>query len=339
MYGLIRPALFGLDPERAHALALASLDALAATPLASTALARRVPPSPVTAMGLSFPNRVGLAAGLDKNAAHIDGLAALGFGFIECGTVTPRAQPGNPPPRLFRIERAQALVNRMGFNNDGVERFVANVARARYRGILGLNIGRNFDTPNERAHDDYVAAFRAVYAHASYVAINVSSPNTKDLRALQAADALRALAGALKHVQARLAEAHGRYVPIAVKIAPDLDGNELATIARTLVDARIDGVIATNTTSDRRALAGLPHANETGGVSGAPLRERATETLRKLAKALDGALPIIGVGGILSARDALDKIAAGASLVQLYTGLVYRGPALVAEVGAALARA
>jgi dihydroorotate dehydrogenase len=288
-------------------------------------------------MGLQFPNRIGLAAGLDKNAAHIDGLAALGFGFIECGTVTPRPQPGNPRPRLFRVSEAEALINRLGFNNDGVERFLDNVSRASWSGILGLNIGKNFDTPNARAADDYIACLRAVYARASYVTVNISSPNTKGLRELQSGDALPALLGMLKAEQKALADRHGKYTPIAVKIAPDLTARGIEGIARLLVRHAVDGVVATNTTIERDEVKGLPHADEAGGLSGRPLRARATAVVAKLAKALDGALPIIGVGGILSGADAKEKIDAGATLVQIYTGLIYRGPDLIAECARAIA--
>jgi dihydroorotate dehydrogenase len=337
LYPLFRPLLFAADPEAAHAATFAALDKAAAVGLAQL-LAPRVPDDPVTAMGITFPNRVGLAAGLDKNAAHLRGLAALGFGFLEAGTVTPRPQPGNPRPRMFRIEQAQALVNRLGFNNDGVERFVRNVAASGYRGVLGVNLGRNFDTPNERAADDYVAGLRAVHAIAHYVTINVSSPNTKGLRDLQSEAALADLLGVLVKERDALAARHGRVVPLVVKIAPDLGDDAVRGVARTLVAARVDGVVATNTTLARDAVRGLPHADEAGGLSGAPVRERADHVIRTLADALAGALPIIGVGGILSGEDARAKIAAGATLVQLYTGLVYRGPALVAECGAALAR-
>ena len=336
LYPLLRPLLFAADPEHAHALTLAGLDAAARSGLARLA-APHLPDAPVEAMGIRFPNRVGLAAGLDKNAEHLPGLAALGFGFLEAGTVTPRAQPGNPRPRLFRLLPARALINRLGFNNAGVERFVANVERSGYRGILGINIGRNFDTPNERAADDYAACLRAVHAHASYVTVNVSSPNTAGLRDLQSEAALDALLARLARERDELAQRSGRRVPLAVKIAPDLDGDAIRAIARLLAAHRIDGAIATNTTLSRAGVEGLPHAAEAGGLSGAPLRERATEALRTLAVALDGALPIIGVGGITSAADAHEKIAAGATLVQLYTGLVYRGPDLVAECVRALA--
>jgi len=329
-YPLFRPLLFALDPEAAHDIAFAGLDMAARCGLARFAMPP-VPEDAVEAMGLRFPNRVGLAAGLDKDALHIDGLAAFGFGHIECGTVTPRPQPGNPKPRLFRLAQAQALVNRMGFNNGGLDAFLAHVAKARFRGVLGLNIGKNFDTPNERAVDDYLACLRGCYAHASYVAVNVSSPNTEGLRDLQHEEALGALVARLKREQRVLADAQGRYVPLALKIAPDLDRAALEGIARLLVRHKVDGVIATNTTISREGVAGLPYANEAGGLSGRPLREKSTAVIRTLARALDGALPIIGVGGILSGADARDKIDAGASLVQLYTGLVYRGPALVAE--------
>jgi len=288
-------------------------------------------------MGLEFPNRVGLAAGLDKNAAHIDALAALGFGFVECGTVTPRAQPGNPRPRLFRLAEAEALINRMGFNNDGVERFLANAERASWQGILGLNIGKNFDTPNARAVDDYLACLRAVYARASYVTVNISSPNTRGLRELQADDALDVLLTSLKYEQSALADAHGKHTPIVVKIAPDLTPTALASMAKLLVRHRVDGVIATNTTIARAGLPRSRHADEAGGLSGRPLRSQSTAVIRVLARELDGALPIIGVGGILSGGDAREKIEAGATLVQIYTGLIYRGPDLVCECARALA--
>jgi dihydroorotate dehydrogenase len=341
LYPLFRPLLFTLDPETAHGVAFAALDAAVASG-AARLTAPRVAASPVVAMGLEFPNRVGLAAGLDKNAAHIDGLATLGFGFIECGTVTPRPQPGNPKPRLCRLPAAQALINRMGFNNDGVDRCLANVARSRFAtkrgGILGLNIGRNFDTPNERAVDDYLACLSAVYRNASYVTINISSPNTSGLRELQDVTALQPLLAALKAEQTKLSQKHGKYTPLVVKIAPDLSKPDIGRIARTLVEQRIDGVIATNTTTGRSAVGALPHGGEAGGLSGAPLRDKATAAVRALAQAIDGAMPIIGVGGILSGDDAREKIAAGATLVQIYTGLIYRGPQLVVEIAEALAQ-
>jgi len=330
LYQLFRPLLFSLEPETAHQIAFDGLDAASRLGIASLAVAR-VPHDPVEVMGLAFPNRVGLAAGLDKNAQHIDGLAALGFGHIECGTVTPRAQPGNPRPRLFRLVAAQALINRMGFNNAGLDAFVANVARSRYRGILGLNIGKNFDTPNERAVDDYVTCLRGCYARASYVTVNVSSPNTKGLRDLQQETMLSRLVTRLKAEQRELAQRHGKYTPLVVKLSPDLDEVAIDGVARLLVAHEVDGVIATNTTTVREGLAPQRHADESGGLSGRPLFARATEVVRKLARALDGALPIIAVGGILSGDDARAKLDAGASLVQLYTGLIYRGPVLVAE--------
>jgi dihydroorotate dehydrogenase len=336
LYPLFRPLLFAADPELAHELAFTALDAAAGMGLARL-VAQRLPVAPVEAMGLRFPNRVGLAAGLDKNAEHLPGLATLGFGFLEAGSVTPRPQAGNPRPRMFRIVEAQALVNRLGFNNAGVDRFVANVERAGYRGILGVNIGRNFDTPNERAADDYVACLRAVHARASYVTINVSSPNTKGLRDLQNEGTLEALLSRLVRERDELAEQHGRRVPLVVKIAPDLELDAVRAIARLLIRHGIDGVIATNTTLARDGVAGLPHAAEQGGLSGAPLRERAMATLRTLAAALDGALPIIAAGGIMSGDEAVERIRAGATLVQLYTGLIYRGPDLDGECVRALA--
>jgi dihydroorotate dehydrogenase len=336
IYPFFRPLLFALDPETAHDMAFAGLDVAARCGIVQ-ALAPRPAPSPVTAMGLEFPNRVGLAAGLDKNAAHIDGLAALGFGFIECGTVTPRPQPGNPKPRLFRLPESEALINRLGFNNGGVEQFLANAQRASWRGILGLNIGKNFDTPNARAADDYLACLRAIYGRASYVTINISSPNTKGLRDLQSEDALARLLRDLKTEQKALADLHGKYTPIAVKIAPDLTMPAVDGIARLLVRHAIDGVVATNTTLSRDDVAGQAHADEAGGLSGRPLRARSTAVVARLAKALDGALPIIGVGGILSGADAKEKIDAGATLIQIYTGLIYRGPDLIAECARAVA--
>jgi dihydroorotate dehydrogenase len=328
LYRLARPLLFSLDAETVHHLTLSSLQLAYKLGLHRNSLLQN---QAVEMMGLRFPNAVGLAAGLDKNGTYIDALAALGFGFIEIGTVTPRAQPGNPQPRLFRLPKAQAIINRMGFNNLGVAALLKNVQAARYRGILGINIGKNADTPIERAADDYLFGLEAVYPHASYVAINISSPNTRNLRALQSADALDHLLQQLKIAQTRLTDQHGRYVPIAIKIAPDLDAEELQSIATLLKQHRMDAVIATNTTLRREAVTGLPHADETGGLSGAPLTAVSTAIIRQLATALAGELPIIGAGGIMSGEDALDKRAAGASLIQLYTGLIYRGPALVAE--------
>ena len=339
LYCLVRPLLFSLDPETAHDLTMHALARAARTGLLSLVMPKAAACAPRTVMGLSFPNPVGLAAGLDKNGACIDGLAALGFGFIEIGTATPRPQVGNPKPRLFRLPQAQAMINRLGFNNLGIDHLIANVQRAAYRGILGINIGKNFDTPLERAAEDYLICWRKAYPHASYVTINISSPNTQNLRALQGAEALDALLAQLKAEQARLADQHGKYVPLALKIAPDLDLGQIQTIAECLVRHRIDGVIATNSTTAREGVAGLPHAEETGGLSGAPLRDKSTAAIRALHQALDGALPIIGVGGILTGAHAQEKIAAGAQLVQIYTGLIYRGPDLVAESVQALCSA
>ncbi len=333
MYSLLRPLLFTLDPETAHHVTLNALQTahrLGLLPL----FAKQPASNPRTVMGLNFPNPVGLAAGLDKNGNYIDALAALGFGFIEIGTVTPRPQPGNPKPRLFRLPEAQAIINRMGFNNLGVDALLENVKCARYKGILGINIGKNFDTPIAHAAEDYLIGLRKVYQHASYVAINISSPNTKNLRQLQGGDELDALLSQLKTEQEKLAERHGKYVPLALKIAPDLDSEQIQQIATLLMRHRIDGVIATNTTLSRTGVENLPHHNETGGLSGAPVKEKSTEVIRQLAAALQGALPIIGVGGILSGADAVEKMQAGAALVQLYSGLIYRGTDLVAECAA-----
>jgi len=286
-------------------------------------------------MGLKFPNPVGLAAGLDKDAAHIDALARLGFGFIEVGTVTPRPQPGNARPRLFRIVEQDALINRFGFNNVGVDEFLRNVARARWRGVLGINLGKNADTPPERAVHDYAIGFEKVYAAASYVTVNISSPNTKNLRDLQRDDQLNALLQRLSSMRAPLAQKHGKNVPLALKIAPDLDDAQLRAIADAVRRHRIDAVIATNTSVSRDGVEGLRHAAEAGGLSGAPIRQRATEVLRKMHLYLKGEAALIGAGGILSGADAVEKFTAGASLVQLYTGLVYRGPHLVVECAAA----
>lgn len=331
LYSIAKPWLFKLNAERAHDFTLKNLKRLERSGLLN--LYPRPPKCQTRkVMGLEFPNPVGLAAGLDKNGAYIDALSMLGFGFIEIGTITPRAQPGNPKPRMFRLPEAEGIINRFGFNNLGVEALLRNVAAAKYQGILGINIGKNFDTPNEKAQDDYLHCLRKVYAHASYVTVNISSPNTKNLRALQEKDALADLLRTLKAEQQVLADQHGRYVPIALKIAPDLDATQIADIASLLMENRFDGVIATNTTLARDLVQGLPHAEETGGLSGAPVRDRSTAVIKALSEHLQGALPIIGVGGILGADDAAAKIAAGASLVQIYSGLVYRGPVLVSEV-------
>jgi dihydroorotate dehydrogenase len=336
LYRLVRPFLFQFDPERAHRGTLRALDLAHRAGLAGLVAGRSVA-SPRTVMGLEFPNPVGLAAGLDKNGDHIDALGALGFGFIEIGTVTPRPQPGNPLPRMFRLAQAEAIINRMGFNNDGVERLVMNVSRARYRGILGINIGKNFDTPIERAADDYLYCMRRVYAAASYITVNISSPNTANLRQLQQAGELDRLLAALAEERRKLADQHGKRVALAVKIAPDLSEADIASMAALFIEHGIDAVIATNTTLARDGVEGLPDAEQAGGLSGAPLAGRSTQIVRQLATALAGRLPVIAAGGILSAALAREKMAAGASLVQLYSGLVYRGPALIGEVAAALA--
>ncbi|TKC90084.1 quinone-dependent dihydroorotate dehydrogenase [Trinickia terrae] len=334
LYPLVRSLLFRIDPEKVHHLTLAALGAAGRSGLAGM-LGPRVPDAPRTVMGLTFRNPVGLAAGLDKDGACIDGFAALGFGFVEVGTVTPRAQPGNPRPRMFRLPEANAIINRMGFNNQGVDQFVKNVQAARYRGVLGLNIGKNADTPIERAAEDYLYCLERVYPFASYVTINISSPNTKNLRQLQGAGELDALLAALKDKQQRLADMHGKLVPLALKIAPDLDDEQIKAIADTLLRHQIEGVIATNTTLSRTAVAGLPHADEAGGLSGKPVFDASTEVIRKLHAEVGQTVPIIGVGGIFSGEDARAKLAAGASLMQLYTGFIYRGPALIAECAAA----
>jgi len=334
-YAAARPLLFALDAETAHELTLRALDG-AARFGGARVLSGCPVDDPVEVMGLRFRNRIGLAAGLDKNAAHVDGLAALGFGFLEVGTVTPRAQPGNPRPRLFRLPQREALINRMGFNNDGVDALVANVARSRFRGVLGINIGKNADTPLERAADDYLAGLGRVYRHASYVAVNVSSPNTAKLRELQSRNALDELLGALCARRDQLARSQGRRVPLALKIAPDLDDAQIEAIAALLVRHRIDAVIATNTTVSREAVVGLPNAAQSGGLSGRPVFEASNRVIRALRAALPRGYPIIGVGGILCADDARAKLVAGATLVQLYTGLIYRGPMLVGQCARAL---
>lgn len=335
MYALTRPLLFALSPEAAHHVALVSLQVAAAMRL-SACLTGPVPADPVRLMGLDFPNRVGLAAGLDKNGEYIDALAALGFGFIEIGTVTPRPQPGNPKPRLFRIPEQQAIINRMGFNNDGVNRLLVNVERSRFDGILGINIGKNKDTPLEQALEDYVTCMDAVYPAASYITVNLSSPNTPGLRDLQVGDTFRALLEGIRNRQAALRVRHGRHVPVAVKLAPDLSEEAIASIAQTLLALEIECVIATNTTIARPMVEGLKHGDEAGGLSGKPVFGLSTSVLRGLSQALGGRIPLIGVGGITDAASAQAKRDAGAELVQLYSGLIYRGPALVGEVARAL---
>ena len=340
-YALTRPFLFGLDPEHAHELTLGAIAHLQNTPAQCLWQQARVD-DPATVAGLRFPNRLGLAAGLDKNGRCIDGLGAMGFGFIEVGTVTPLAQPGNPKPRIFRITQADALINRLGFNNEGLAAFIANVKRAtsfRARGgILGLNIGKNAATPIERAVDDYLIALAGVYPHADYVTVNISSPNTKNLRALQSDEALDALLSAVNQRRLELAQEHQRSVPMFLKIAPDLDDTQITVIATTLRKHQIDGVIATNTTITRDAVKGMAHADEAGGLSGAPVFEASNRVISALRTALGAGYPIIGVGGVMSMDAAVAKIAAGADLVQIYTGLIYRGPSLVSDAAMALSR-
>lgn len=341
-YALARPLLFGLGPETAHELTMAGL---AATQHNALSLAYRsdLVSDPVQLAGLSFPNRVGLAAGLDKNARCIDGLAAMGFGFMEAGTVTPLPQSGNPKPRMFRLPGADALINRLGFNNDGLAVFLANVQRSRVRQsgskspfVLGLNIGKNAATPIENAANDYLACLEGVYLHADYVTINISSPNTQNLRSLQSDSALSDLLGKVADCREVLARSSGKRVPIFVKIAPDLAPHEVEAIAAVVKKHAMDGVVATNTTLGREKVTGQPHAEQAGGLSGAPLMSASNRVIAQLRAALGPGFPIIGVGGILSGPDAVLKINAGADAVQIYTGLIYRGPALVTEVARAL---
>ncbi|CAN5728567.1 quinone-dependent dihydroorotate dehydrogenase [soil metagenome] len=346
-YALARPFLFGLDAETAHELTMASLAAAQGTPL-QWAYCSPTVSDPITLAGLKFPNRVGLAAGLDKNARCIDGLGALGFGFVEVGTVTPKAQPGNPKPRMFRLPKANALINRLGFNNEGLDAFLANVQRSSLRKkaseraegqmLLGLNIGKNAVTPIENAVDDYLICLGGVYPHADYVTVNISSPNTKNLRALQSDEALDALLGAIAARRETLAKASKRRVPLFVKIAPDLDEAQVEVIAATLKRHGMDGVVATNTTISREAVKGLPHSEEAGGLSGAPVLEASNQVIRQLRAALGKDFPIIGVGGVMSAADAVSKITAGADVVQIYTGLIYKGPELVRDAALAIKR-
>ncbi|AZP11080.1 quinone-dependent dihydroorotate dehydrogenase [Undibacterium parvum] len=338
LYSLVRPFLFSMDAESAHDLTLPSLRRAHA--LGLTRLVNKPASDTRQVMGIDFPNPVGLAAGLDKDGRYIDALASLGFGSIEIGTVTPRAQAGNPKPRMFRLPQANAIINRMGFNNGGVDAFVANVQASRFyqdkQGVLGLNIGKNADTPIERAAEDYLHCLQKVYPYASYVTVNISSPNTKNLRQLQGADELDALLSQLKDAQQRLADQHKRYVPITLKIAPDIDSEQIKNIADALLRHKIDGVIATNTTITRDAVKGLHHGEEPGGLSGEPVFELSNKVIRALKSELGDALPIIGVGGIFSGADAATKMQAGAALVQVYSGLIYRGPALVKECATAL---
>ena len=339
-YALTRPFLFGLDPEAAHDLTMDMLARGQGTPL-QWAWCNETVHDPIELAGLRFPNRVGLAAGLDKNARCIDALGAMGFGFVEVGTVTPKGQPGNPKPRMFRLPEARALINRLGFNNEGLDAFITNVQRSQVRAqgkplLLGLNIGKNATTPIENATSDYLSCLEGVYPHADYVTVNISSPNTQNLRALQSDAALDALLSAIAERREALATQHGKRVPVFVKIAPDLDEAQVSVIAATLQRHGMDGVIATNTTISRSAVQGQRHAEETGGLSGAPVLEASNQVIRQLRAALGKGFPIIGVGGVMSAEDAVSKIAAGADVVQIYTGLIYEGPALVAQAARAI---
>ncbi|MGO0307635.1 quinone-dependent dihydroorotate dehydrogenase [Endozoicomonas acroporae] len=335
MYKLTRSALFCLSAETAHDFAMEMISAGGRLGL-TRLMAPAVPVKPREVMGLTFNNPVGLAAGLDKNGECIDGLGSLGFGFLELGTVTPVGQPGNPKPRMFRIPEREALINRMGFNNLGVDQLVANVQKSQYQGIIGINIGKNLTTAVEDANQDYLTCLRKVYPYAGYVAVNLSSPNTPGLRKLQYGDALKSLLSVLKEEQASLAKAHGRQVPLAIKIAPDMTDDEIASVAAELVSYELDGVIATNTTLDRDKVSGFAIAEEAGGLSGAPLSDKSTGVIRLLASELSGKLPIIGVGGVMDAQTAADKIRAGASLVQIYSGFIYKGPELIQEAAEAV---
>ncbi|OTG95138.1 dihydroorotate dehydrogenase (quinone) [Acinetobacter sp. ANC 4654] len=327
LYSLARPLLFSLAPERAHELTLSLLKSAHRMGMMRQSIASK----PVTCMGIQFPNPVGLAAGLDKNGAYIDALAGLGFGFIEIGTITPRPQVGNPHPRLFRLVEAKAIINRMGFNNDGVDKLVENVKASKFKGILGINIGKNADTPVENAVDDYLICLEKVYNYASYVTVNISSPNTKNLRSLQSGDALTELLETLRKRQLELAEEHQHYVPLVLKVAPDLTAEDIEFIAKQLLQFKIDGLIVTNTTLSREGVENLKYADEAGGLSGAPVFEKSTACLAAFSKALDGQIPLIGVGGILSGEQALAKQNAGANLVQIYSGLIYTGPTLIKD--------
>ena len=329
LYSLTRPFLFALDAEAAHGAGLRAIELAYRTGM-NPLLASRPKPLPTPAFGIDFPNPVGLAAGLDKNAAHVDALASLGFGFIEVGTITPKPQPGNPKPRMFRLPEHQAVINRLGFNNGGVDALLKNLDCARYTGVLGINIGKNKDTPNDRAVDDYLVCLRAVYERASYITVNISSPNTTGLRDLQEEDTLRRFIGTLREEQEKLG-ANSRRKPMLLKIAPDLTESEMDAIAEVLLASGIDGLICTNTTIDRDPVQGHRHAAETGGLSGAPVFAKSTAVLAGMAKRTNGRLPIVGVGGIVKGADAQAKIAAGATLVQFYTGLIYRGPELIGE--------
>ncbi len=336
MYSHIRDLLFRLNPETSHDLSLDLLGAAERLKILGL-FAETIPANPVKVMGLNFSNPVGLAAGLDKNGDYFNALGTFGFGFVEIGTITPRPQPGNPQPRMFRIPEAQAIINRMGFNNKGVDHLVERVKKRRYQGVLGINIGKNATTPVEQAADDYLICLRKVYEYADYITVNISSPNTPGLRDLQFGDSLSRLLETVKKEQAVLNQAQGRYVPIAVKIAPDMDDTAIAQVAGVLIEQGMDGVIATNTTVSRDAVQQYTHGNEAGGLSGVPVRDKSTQVIKTLHSYVGGKLPIIGVGGIFDGESAVDKIRAGASLVQVYSGFIYEGPALVAQAAAAIA--
>ena len=330
-YPAIRKILFQFDAETIHELTIKGLKSTGKSPL-NRLYKQQVQNKPVTVMGINFPNPVGLAAGLDKNGECINAFSAMGFGFVEVGTVTPRPQPGNDKPRIFRLPTANAVINRMGFNNKGVDYLVSQVHAANFNGVLGINIGKNKDTPEENAKDDYLHCMRKVYDLASYITVNISSPNTPGLRSLQYGDALNELLSALKAEQGILTEKYGKYVPLAVKIAPDLSSDEVKSIAKSLIDNGIDGVIATNTTLSREGVEGLEFGDEQGGLSGQPVKDKSTQVIKLLSEALDNKLPIIGVGGIASSDDANEKLQAGASLIQVYTGFIYQGPPLVKNI-------
>lgn len=331
LYPIVRKALFQLDPERAHEFTFRQLQRISNTPF-EFLIKQSVPAKPVNCMGLTFKNPLGLAAGLDKDGDCIDAFGAMGFGSVEVGTVTPRPQEGNEKPRLFRLVDAEGLINRMGFNNKGVDNLIENIKRSNYDGILGINIGKNKDTPVENGKDDYLICMEKVYSHAGYIAINISSPNTPGLRSLQYGEALDDLLLAIKNKQNELAETHNKYIPVAVKIAPDLSIEELVQISDSLVRHNIDGVIATNTTLDRQLVTGFKHSQQAGGLSGRPVQSKSTEIIRQLSRELNGKMPIIGVGGIDSAIAAREKMEAGASLVQIFSGFIYKGPKLIKDI-------
>ncbi|MDO6496870.1 quinone-dependent dihydroorotate dehydrogenase [Photobacterium sanguinicancri] len=331
LYRLARSVIFKLDAEKAHDLAIQNFSRFTGTPL-DLFYRQHVPDRPVEVMGITFKNPVGLAAGLDKNGECIDAFGAMGFGFVEVGTVTPRPQSGNDKPRLFRVIPAEGIINRFGFNNLGVDNLIENVKKSNYDGVIGINIGKNKDTPIEKGAEDYLICMDKVYEHAGYIAVNISSPNTPGLRTLQYGEALDDLLAQLKQKQKELAEKHGKYVPLTLKIAPDLEDHEIVQIAQSLIKNEIDGVIGTNTTLDRTLVKDLPHCDEMGGLSGRPLQNKSTEVIRRLAEELDGKLPIIGVGGIDSAISAREKMEAGAQLVQIYSGFIYHGPKLVKDI-------